>query len=75
MNDITIIITVILSVSTGILIGCIMTASISREAYRLIEEIKEWAVRPTPERDREGVGYNDARMDIRLKIKAFETEE
>ena len=74
MNDITIIITVILSVSTGILIGCIMTASRSREAYRLIEEIKEWACAPSW-RDGDFSDYHDARMDIRKKIEAFETEE
>ncbi len=75
MNDITIIITVILlSVSTGILIGCIMTASRAREAYQLIDEIKEWAGAPSW-RDGDFLDYHDARMDIRLKIKAFETEE
>lgn len=74
MNDITIIITVILSVSTGILIGCIMTASRAREAYQLIDEIKEWAGAPSW-RDGDFMDYHDARQDIRRKIEAFETEE
>lgn len=74
MNDITIIITVILSVSTGILIGCIMTASRAREAYQLIDEIKEWAGAPSW-RDGDFLDYHDARHDIRAKIRAYETEE
>lgn len=61
--------------AAGLFVGAVMAASRSREARRLIAEIKEWAARQRPERNREDIGYNDARMDIRLKIEAFETEQ
>ena len=74
MNDITIIITAILGVSAGLLAGCVLASSRASKAYQLIDEIKEWAGAPCW-RNGDFLDYHDARMDIRAKIRAYETEE
>ena len=72
--DFTTVFTAAISVTAGIFIGCVLASSRESKAYQLIDEIKEWAGAPCW-RNGDFLDYHDARMDIRAKIRAYETEE